>query len=64
MQGFHAVYRLIYAKISDRTGFSRRRQQVKQLLADWETEVSQWEHSVIMLWKRLATPLRILLGLK
>ena len=64
IQNAPSFHRLIYAKISDGTGFSRRRQQVKQLLAEWESEVSQWENSVVLLWKRLASPLRILLGLK
>lgn len=64
IQNAPSFHRLIYAKISDGTGFSRRRLQVKQLLAEWETEVSQWEHSVVLLWKRVASPLRTLLGLK
>jgi len=64
IQNAPPFHRLIYAKISDGTGFTGRRQQVKQLLAEWETEVSQWEHSVVLLWRHISSPLRTLLGLK
>jgi len=58
-----SFYRMIYSNISDEIGFSKRREKVKGLVKEWEDEVSQWEHSVVVLWKRIASPLIKLFGI-
>jgi hypothetical protein len=49
--------------LSKRTHFSRRREQLKEVVGEWEAEVAQWEHGVVVLWKKVLSPLRGLLGL-
>ena len=37
--------------------------QLKEVVGEWEAEVAQWEHGVVVLWKKVLSPLRGLLGL-
>jgi hypothetical protein len=57
------TWRYIYSLLSKRTHFSRRREQLKEVVGEWEAEVAQWEHGVVVLWKKVLSPLRGLLGL-
>jgi hypothetical protein len=55
--------RYIYSLLSDRTGFSRRREKLKQVVKEWEAEVALWEHPLSLLWRKVLAPLRSLLRL-
>jgi hypothetical protein len=55
------TYRYIYSIISNETGFSNRRKQLKELLTEWEAEVAEWEHGITLIWKRIFSPLLKLL---
>jgi hypothetical protein len=43
--------------------FDERREKLKELVKEWEGEVSQWEAPLRVLWKNVISPLRSLLGL-
>ena len=55
-------YRRIYSLISEGIGFSERRAKLRALVGEWEEEVEKWEHSFVVLWKKLIAPLRSVLG--
>jgi len=56
-------YRLIYSSISSAIGFSERREKVKKLMDDWLSETEKWEHGLVIVWKKVISPLRSLFGL-
>lgn len=55
-------HRRIYSAISAGTGFDARRERVMKLVGEWETEVEQWEPSLSLLWKKVISPIRSLIG--
>lgn len=55
-------HRRIYTSMSVGTGFDAQRERVMELVEDWEKEVEQWEPSLSLLWKRVISPIRSLLG--
>jgi hypothetical protein len=52
----------IYSALSRSSGFDQRRERVKGLLADWESEVAQWENPAVTFWKKVVSPIRSLLA--
>lgn len=55
-------FRRVYSFLSEETGFDSRRETLLGLVEEWEDEVAQWEHSAAILWKKLLSPLKELLG--
>jgi hypothetical protein len=55
--------RRVYSSLSDGTGFGERRARLLELVEEWEEEVEKWEPIVVMLWKKIMSPLHSLLGL-
>lgn len=55
--------RRVYSSLSDGTGFGERRARLLELVEEWEEEVEKWEPIVVMLWKKIVSPLHSLLGL-
>jgi len=56
-------YRAIYSSFSNGESFDKRRNKVKNLVSEWENEVAQWDPSVMIMWKKIVSPLLSLLGL-
>ena len=56
-------YRAIYSSISNGGSFDMRRNKIKSLVSEWESEVAQWDPSMIIIWKKVASPLLSLLKL-
>lgn len=54
-------HRRLYSAIAIGTDFNSRRDKVKRLVADWENEVARWKHGLVVLWKKITSPLRMLL---
>ena len=57
-------HRRIYSAISTGVGFDERRIKVKMLVEEWNEEISKWEHGLLILWKKIISPLRSLLASK
>lgn len=55
-------HRRLYSSISFGTGFDSQRERLKELVKEWEKEVEQWEHGLKMMWSKIISPLRSLLG--
>jgi hypothetical protein len=54
--------RRIYSFLSEESGFDRQRTRLKELVGEWEAEAAQWEHPLMLVWRRLLAPLSSLLG--
>ena len=57
-------YRRIYSLISGGTGFSERREKVKELVNEWHDEAAKWEPSLVKLWNKVIRPVRSILHTK
>jgi len=55
-------YRKIYSELSTVHEFAHLRKQLLDDIEKWEDEASQWEHGLVMLWRKVVSPLRAILG--
>ena len=55
-------HRRIYSVFSSGTGFDERRASCLSLVKEWEEEISRWEHGLSLVWKKIISPIRSLLG--
>jgi hypothetical protein len=51
-------HRRIYSAISKGSGFTARRERLKKLVDEWEKEVERWDPPVMVIWKKVVSPLR------
>lgn len=53
-------HRRIYSSISKGSGFTARRDKLKELLDEWDKEIEKWDPPLMMIWKKVIAPLRAL----
>lgn len=54
-------YRRIYSTISTGTGFDEQRGKVKNLVRQWEEEITLWKHPLRVAWEKIISPVRSML---
>jgi hypothetical protein len=54
--------RRIYSFLSEESGFDKQRTRLKELVGEWEAAAAEWEHPLMLVWRRLLAPLVSLLG--
>jgi hypothetical protein len=52
-----SFYRRLYVEFSNAVDLDKDRDAVKELVKEWQSEVEQWEHGLLVAWKKILGPL-------
>jgi hypothetical protein len=56
-QAAKSFYRRLYVEFSNAVDLDKDRDAVKDLVKEWQSEVEQWEHGLLVAWKKILGPL-------